>query len=815
MTKQVFKQHAFNAGEISPRMYGRFDHSKYNNALKTATNVLALPQGPIQRRTGTEHVLEVKSSASNTRLIPFQFSSTDAFVLEFGNNYIRFYQDKANVESSGSPYEVTTTYTAAQVDAISYVQYGNAMYLAHPSHPPRVLTRNSTTDWDLVDIVLSPPPTYEYGYTPSQGVTLSATTGTGITATGDAGMAFLSGDVGRYLTSQDADEPGKAVVVGYTSATVVTVDILEDFSSTALENIQLDLSPIGDITITSTNGDGGVGEKLTIASKGGSPNLFRSIDVGNYLLMHGGVIKITEYTSGTQVKGIVEKSLNNTDDTSVWTLESSQWTGGRGYPSAVGLFQERLIFGGTDTSPQTLWWSEQGIFEGFGVGSDDEDSIQLDISSAKANSISWISSAKDLVIGTTGAEIALQASSAGPITPSNPPDQSKTYHGSQEQAPLVVGSEVLFIGGNSRKIRSFKYDFNDDAFAAQDLLSLADHFTSQDVTIEEMAYSDDPDSQIYVTLSSGDMLIGTYERAQDVIGWTKQSTDGSFEKVAIISENNEDTVYTIVNRTIDGSTVRYVEAFDSGDGTKETHVFSDSAIEVRPSSKSITAITAASPGVVTASSHGFSDGDTVYMMDIVGMTELNGKSYTVANKTTNTFELTNSSGNDIDTSSFTAYTSGGTANKQSTSISGLDHLEGETVEIKAEGAAAPSQTVASGSITLDNPAGIVVVGMPYTSTIKTLRYPFSSLGNSQIAGRVRWTSADLLVHNSSAPIVNGESVASRNGDDNMNAAVPLFSGFYEFAANEWDDKGELLITKTGPFPLVLLGIFGYGDGASK
>ena len=820
MTKQVYKQHAFNAGELSPRLYGRFDVNKYNNGLKTATNAQALPQGPIRRRNGTQFIKEVKTSADNTRLIPFQYSSTDAFILEFGDNYIRFYQDKANVESGGSPYEVTTTYAKTDIDNLTYQQYGNSLYLAHPDFEPRILTRKGTTDWVLEKVVFAPPPSVENGEAGTETLTLSATSGASVTAT--AGAAFFqNGDIGRQIIITKDGGTGVGSISAFTSTTVVTINVIEEFDTTsyaATDEWKLDLSTLGDIAIAVNGGGSGTsGEEITVTSNGGSPDLFRSTDVGKYLVVAGGVAKITTYTSATSIDAVVQKSLDSTDNTSIWSIEENAWSSTRGYPKAVGLFQERLIFGGTTTQPQTIWMSEQGIFDGFGTGSDDEDSIVLDISSTRANEISWISSAKNLVVGTTGAEIALEPSAAGPITPANPPDQIRTYWGSDTQTPLVIGDEVMFLGANNQKIRSFRYDFNIDGYSAQDLLFLANHLTSTSTTLSELAYANDPDSEIYGVLSSGDMIIGAYEREQEVVGWTKYTTDGSFEKVSVISENNEDVVYTVVNRTINGATKRYVEAFDSGDGSDETHIFSDSTLVLYPGGQNdISGITKADPGVITTSgSHGLSNGDTVYIMDVGGMTELNGNAYTVANKTSTTFELTDSSGNNIDTSSYTTYTSGGTVNKRSTSVSGLTHLEGATVEIKAENAAATSQTVSSAAITLAAEAGVVTVGLPYTSTVKTLRYPFNAGGSQNIFGVSRWISAMLLVNQSSIPTVNGESVPSRNGDDDMDSAVPLFSGTLEYAAEDWTDTGEVEIVQTGPFPLVLLGLFGYGDGSDR
>lgn len=808
--KQVFRQTSFNTGEVSPRVYGRIDLDKYDSMLKTATNVILRPQGPVAVRNGTQYIGGVEDTANNSRLIPFQYGADDAFILEFADYKIRFYQNKARVGT----YELASPYPIEEVDDITYVQYGNSMYLATPDRSPRVLTRNDTEDWTIKAIAFVPPPTYEAGHNSATTATLSATSGTAVTITAGA-ATFLSGDIGRQVVNIASGQVGIGTITAVSSTTVATLNITETFTSTSLGSSlwYLDLSPNGDIAITLTGGGAGVaGEQVTVTSNGSSPDLFRSANVGSYICVHEGVIKITSYTSAISVTGVVMKSLDATTATTNWTLETATWNSTRGYPRAVAIAQERLIFGGTYEQPQTLWFSEQGIFDSFGIGVDDEDSIELDISSTQANAIQWISSVKDIVVGTTGNEMALTTN--GTITPTNLPTINKTSWGSDTQTPLNVDNELVFIASNNRKLRSFHYDFNKDAYQADDVFLLAEHLTTPEITLVETTFAKDPDPTIYCVRSDGTMIVGIFDREQNLLGWTVFETDGAFKRCCSIQEGNESRVYIVVEREINGSPQKYIEVFSTDDGTEETHIFSDCAKVVRPSSKTITGITNANPGVVTATSHGFSNGDTVYMMDIEGMTELNGNIYKVASVTANTFALTNSSNANINTTSYGTYTTGGTANKQSVTITGLSHLNGETVEIKAENALATSQTVSAGSLTLANKAGIVVVGMPYSRTINLMRRVVGVDGDKNLVETVRWITVALLVYNATNPSVNGENNPNRNADDDMDSASPLFSGVLRYAGNDWDEDGSLSITHSGPFPMTLLGVFGSGDGSN-
>lgn len=153
---------AFNGGEISPAMFARIDDAKYQTGLAVCKNFLIEPQGPVVSRPGFEFVSEVKDSTHKPKLIPFTFSNTQTMVLEFGNKYIRFYtQGKPLLDNNGERYEIETPYSANDVFDLHYVQSADVLTLVHPSYPPMELRRYSSVDWRLVQIefasILTPP----------------------------------------------------------------------------------------------------------------------------------------------------------------------------------------------------------------------------------------------------------------------------------------------------------------------------------------------------------------------------------------------------------------------------------------------------------------------------------------------------------------------------------------------------------------------------------------------------------------------------------------------------------------------------------
>ncbi len=142
----------FTGGELSPRLDGRNDLQKYATGCKTLENMIIFPHGSAARRSGTQFVAEVKDSTKETRLIPFEFSTTQTYILEFGNQYIRFFKDNGQILSSGSPYEISSPYLEAELFDIKFAQSADVMYICHPNHPAKKLSRTGHTSWSLTSV---------------------------------------------------------------------------------------------------------------------------------------------------------------------------------------------------------------------------------------------------------------------------------------------------------------------------------------------------------------------------------------------------------------------------------------------------------------------------------------------------------------------------------------------------------------------------------------------------------------------------------------------------------------------------------------
>src|SRR5210317_543877 len=213
----------FTGGELSPRLDGRNDLAKYNSGCKTLENMIVYPHGSASRRSGTQFVAEVKDSTKKTRLISFEFSTVQTYMLEFGNQYIRFYKDNGQILSGGSAYEIASPYLEAELFDIKFAQSADTMYICHPNHSPKKLTRSGHTSWTLVDDVIINGPFMDHNVetttlTPShkdvgQTTTVTASSTTGI----NANQGFLSTDVGRLLHITD----GHLKITSVTSTTVV------------------------------------------------------------------------------------------------------------------------------------------------------------------------------------------------------------------------------------------------------------------------------------------------------------------------------------------------------------------------------------------------------------------------------------------------------------------------------------------------------------------------------------------------------------------------------------------------------------------
>ena len=215
----------FTGGELSPRLDGRNDLTKYSSGCKTLENFIVYPHGAAARRPGTTFIAEVKNHNQKGRLIPFEFSTTQTYILEFGNQFIRIYKDQGQVQSGGSAVEVATPYLEAELFQIKFAQSADVMYITHPNHATRKLSRTSHTSWTLTEVDFTNGPFQDTNVSTTT-LTPSGTTGS-VTITASA-STFVSTDVNRLVRIGD----GIAKITAFTSATVVTATTSTDFANT-------------------------------------------------------------------------------------------------------------------------------------------------------------------------------------------------------------------------------------------------------------------------------------------------------------------------------------------------------------------------------------------------------------------------------------------------------------------------------------------------------------------------------------------------------------------------------------------------------
>ena len=223
----------FTAGELSPRLDGRNDLAKYSAGCATVENMVIYPHGAAARRPGTQYVASVKTPAAKTRLIPFEFSTEQTYILEFGNQYIRFYRNNGQIESSGSPYEISTPYLTAELFDIKFAQSADVMYITHPNHQTRKLSRTGHTSWTLAAVEFTNGPFLDTNVSTTTLTPASAGVGTGVNVTASAvtginsGSGFLTTDVGRQIRIGD----GYGIITARTNTTVVVVTVTTAFAN--------------------------------------------------------------------------------------------------------------------------------------------------------------------------------------------------------------------------------------------------------------------------------------------------------------------------------------------------------------------------------------------------------------------------------------------------------------------------------------------------------------------------------------------------------------------------------------------------------
>jgi hypothetical protein len=811
MPRLSLVQTNFTAGEISPRLHGRTDIDRYNNAAKTMQNCHPVIHGGAVRREGTFYSQAAKySGTKKARLIEFIVSRSASYMLEFGDLYVRIFSPSGVYTGI----ELVSPYTEAMLADIDYVQGADTMFLFHASVAPYRLRSFSSVLWDLSAAPFTVQPFDEQGHYLAANLTLGATTGT-VTATASAAV-FLQSDVGRNLISS----AGSGKVTAFTDTTHVTVSITTAFASTALASgaWYLDVSPqalavptakdpigtsitltgaaqrsgtitltakTGAITVTATGApflatdvgktlyaDSGVAtitgytNPAQIAATtstdfastsyasgawGISGSTFRSEDVGKYVRLNGGMVLITNYASDAAVTARIVTAMTSivASPGLAWTLEAPVWSATNGYPRTGTLHEQRLWCAGSTKYPQTIWGSRTGLYLDFTKGVADSDACSFTIASDEINPISYLAAARILIIHTYGGEFSMQGGIDRPITPTVVQIKSQTSHGSKNVRPLTIGKESIFVQRAGRKVRAMGYTFQIDGYTCPDLAVLAEHITASGIV--SMCYQQEPDQLVWLVLADGSLLTCTLDRDQQVTGWAKHYTDGAFEWVAAIPIGSSEQVWAVVRRIVNGVTVRYIEWFD-------TYFQPILPAAVDPN---------ALPPITQP---------TVY-------------------------------GCTVDAAKLVDNVSGQTV------FTGLGHLEGKTVDVVADGSAMAQQVVTGGQITLPRASYRTLIGLHF-KTILTMLTPEAGTGSGTAQGNsIHIGEITIrLLNTLGAKVLDGEGREQdvpfrRFGTAVLDAPPPMYSGPVRIEMLGWErGRAEISVVQDQPLPMHVLAV---------
>ena len=629
-----------------------------------------------------------------------------------------------------------------------------------------------------------------------------------------------------------------------------TVETIYYVVSTATNDFQLSASEGGGaitasgsstLTVTTLYGNGILG----INNDTG----FQTTDVDRYIRLNNevyphirwGYAQILTRTSTSVITAKVKEPLANEYTTREWALGA--FSGTTGYPRTIQIYQQRMVFAGTTTEPQNIYFSKTGDFnnfattEAFGKDSGDTDStgakiiteqifndnaITLQISSDTVDLIEWLNEDARLSIGTSGGIFQVYGSDTdNTLTPFNFTIQKITDWPSEDTAlPQKIGNNLLYVQQNGRNVRELIFDNEQERYSADDISIRSENLTQYG--IEELAYQDQPHALLWCRKADGKLACCTYVRNQQVIGWHQHQIGGTHteetstygthakvERMVSIPRTNYDQMWFVVKRSINLGTVTANASTDkltlNGHGmVNGTRVrFSTTASDL-PGGLAVDT----NYYVINTETNAFKV-STTSGGSAVNITDTGTGTHTVKMMDRRYVEYMDKFYDSSETNADAAHFLDGGAiysGGSTSSITGLGYLEGESVSIYGDGAAQPDRTVASGAITLELAASRAHVGLSYNSDVQTLPLAIGTADNTSVGNQKRIHRIIVRFHESMSLSYGMDSsdltdATFRRGGDLLSTALDLFSGDKELVfPSNYDTLGQAYLRCSQPFP---------------
>jgi hypothetical protein len=483
------------------------------------------------------------------------------------------------------------------------------------------------------------------------------------------------------------------------------------------------------------------------------------------------------------------------------------------YPVTTSYYQQRLVFAGANLYPQTTWMTRSSDFNNMDYSRPlrADDSITVALASQQVNEIRHIVPMTDLMILTSGGEWAMKGDDTGVIKPTNVRAVRQGSRGSSHVRPLEIGGSVLFVQNYFSRVRDLAYSFEADKAVSSDLSLLAEHLF-REKEIVDWCYQEEPSSIVWAVRDDGVLLSMTYIKEQQVSGWSQHETNGLVKAVTSIPEGGSTAVYLCVQRTVNGVSSYFWERLRPRNWANDREAFCvDAGLTYRGDVHVVSGVVRGATTVVSSTAHGMSNGDVVFLRDIVGTIELNDKRFKVASALGNSFRITDLDNRDISSTLYTDYVSGGEIQVCTLTISNLHHLANEPVAILADGNVVPDETVSStGVVTLATYAHLVHIGFGYNCDFETL--PVDFLGQDVIQSRKASIPRVAMRVRGTRGLSGGKDVNNLNEIKERSVSIgysdiPTQDGVkYLGMRTTWSNDGQIYIRQKYPLPAEILSI---------
>lgn len=760
--------YTFAGGVLSRGLWGRVDLTKYQTGLAKAHNFVVEIEGGVSKRCGLYFTGKRKFQDKPSKLIPWRIANNDSYMLEFGENYIRFirFGGYVSIPFGHVPHpdneatnvddfmEIATPYAAEDVAKLKYTFANDIMRINHPDYDEQVLSRLGLYDWKIEAETFSPHPAW----------------------TGGGSATF------NNTTTTDDNYVPEPVPTDY------------KISATLSDGTETLASPV--ITVNADTGHRRCWVTLTWSAV---------TDAIQYTVYKGknGIFGFIGYT-----EALTYDDRNFAPSYDVVPLGKKLSFPSGEHAKVAEYYKQRVVRAASETKPQTLILSKPLLFNSLytSLPQQDDDAVEVQLVGRERHTINHMIELKKFLIFTDSAEWVLGTTENRALTAATIDPVIETHYGSHpDLRPTPIGDRVLFIQNTTGAILDMGYEFTSDAFKADDLSRLSrDIFRNKQTLAWD--YSSTPSNLFPLVMSDGTANVMAYARQHEIWGWTDFSTQGKFLDVAAVEEINEVGIYVQTSRIIDGTETFFVERYNpTFTNNIQDMVYLDCALTYREEG-TFSDLVRNSPTQITFTPMGItyeSDPSPIFQFEVDGLV-FRG-------------QLSGPSGPTITCNSLEGETfpenipADGALFVCANVLTELDHLENMSVQILADGVVINDLTVAVGQVTLPYPVARAHVGLYYPAEIITLSLDAKG---AEGAYTIR-TIGDILIHleNSRAVSVGGvntnrqpELILPRNTEDYDEANRPL-DGIYSIAAHaNWENTAQVIVRSEGPLPCKILNI---------